>query len=108
MTTLRRVGAMTLIPGIPAIPATPSRSVFVNIPDPPSQTELAFGGAGIKTQTIFGANSTVVVNAESTNKTGGNGRPPTPTITNSDAYNGSAGEYVTVVSPDGSIKVVRL
>lgn len=109
MTILRRIGALAFVPGIPGTPATPGRSTYVEVPDPPSQTELSFGGAGVSTSSLFGKNGTVVVSsAGGEDAAGGSGRPPTPGIIAVDSYNGNKGSYVVITQPDGSTKVVKV
>ncbi len=111
MTTLRRIGTLKLIPGIPGKPGTPGYFKTVNLPDPPSQTTLNFGGSGggVPVKTVFGSDGTVVVNSDGgkTNR-GGGGYPPTPGFTEAESFNGEAGKVVVVVQPDGTIKVVKV
>lgn len=113
MTILRRIGTLTLIPGIPGKPATPGHSKLVNIPDPPSQKTLPFGGgsggAGVPVESVFGKGGEVVVSSSGgQEKTGGSTYPPTPGGREVDGYNGNPGSYVVIVLPDGSIRVVKV
>lgn len=113
MTVLRRIGSMTLIPGIPGKPATPGYSKLREVPDPPSPTKLTFGafgsyGVSIPVSTVFGRQSTVVMQSGGGGTQGGNGYPPRPGIQEVQSYNGTKGEYAVITSADGSIKVGRL
>ena len=113
MTVLRRIGSMTLIPGIPGKPASPGYKKLVEVPDPPSPTTLEFGGFGgygvaIPVGTIFGRQSTTVMQTSGGGGSGGNAYPPRPGIQEVQSYNGTKGEYAVITSPDGSIKVGKL
>lgn len=113
MTILRRIGSMTLIPGTPGKPAIPGYSKFVEVPDPPSPTTLTFGGFGgygvsVPVSTVFGRQSTVVMQGGGASTQGGNGYPPIPVVQEVQSYNGTKGEYAVITSADGTVKVVRL
>ena len=114
MTVLRRIGSMTLIPGIPGKPGVPGYYRKKVVPDPPSQTALTFqpgfGGYGVSIPvgTIFGRQSTTVMQTSGGGGSGGNAYPPRPGIQVVQSYNGTKGEYAVNTAADGSIKVVRL
>lgn len=113
MTILRRIGSMTLIPGTPGKPATPGYTKLLEVPDPPSPTTLTFGGFGgygvsIPVSTIFGRQSTVVMQTGGGETQGGNAYPPRPGVQEVQGYNGMKGEYAVITGADGSIKVVKL
>ena len=113
MTVLRRIGSMTLIPGIPGKPASPGYKKLVEVPDPPSPTTLEFGGFGgygvsIPVGTIFGRQSTTVMQTSGDGGSGGGSYPPIPSVQVVQSYNGTKGEYAVITAADGSIKVVRL
>lgn len=113
MTILRRIGSMTLIPGTPGKPAIPGYSKFVEVPDPPSPTTLTFGGFGgygvsVPVSTVFGRQSTVVMQGGGASIQSGNGYPPIPGVQEVQSYNGTKGEYAVITSADGTVKVVRL
>lgn len=113
MTILRRIGSMTLIPGTPGKPATPGYSKLREVPDPPSPSTLTFGGFGsyevsIPVSTVFGRQSTTVMQSGGQGAAGGNGYPPIPGVQQVQSYNGTKGEYAVITSPDGSIKVGKL
>lgn len=112
MTILRRTGSLTLIPGIPGKPATPGYSRMKEVPDPPSPTKLTFGGFGgyevsVPVSTVFGRQSTVVMQGGGAATRGGNGYPPTPGVQEVQSYNGTKGEYAVITGADGSIKVAK-
>lgn len=112
MTILRRIGSMTLIPGTPGKPATPGYSKLREVPDPPSPTKLTFGGFGaygvsVPVSTVFGRQSTVVMQSGGQGAAGGNAYPPRPGIQEVQSYNGTKGEYAVITGADGSIKVVN-
>ena len=111
MTILRRIGSMTLIPGIPGKPATPGYTKRREVPDPPSPTKLTFGGFGgyevsIPVSTIFGRKSTVVMQSGVSTQ-GGNSYPPRPGVQEVQSYNGTKGEYAVITGADGTVKVVK-
>lgn len=117
MTILRRIGSMTLIPGTPTIPAVPGYYRKKVVPDPPSQTALTFqpgfggfGGYGVSIPvgTIFGRQSTTVMQTSGDGGSGGGSYPPIPSVQVVQSYNGTKGEYAVNTAADGSIKVVRL
>lgn len=113
MTILRRIGSMTLIPGIPGKPATPGYTKLREVPDPPAQTTLGFGAFGgysvsIPVSTVFGRQMTTVMQSGGQGAAGGNAYPPRPGIQEVQSYNGTKGEYAVITSPDGSIKVGKL
>lgn len=113
MTILRRVGSMTLVPGIPGKPAIPGYSKLREVPDPPSPSKLTFGGFGsygvsIPVSTVFGKQGTVVMQSGGQGAAGGNAYPPRPGIQEVQSYNGTKGEYAVITLPDGSIKVGQL
>lgn len=114
MTVLRRIGSMTLIPGIPGKPGSPGYYRKKVVPDPPSQTALTFQtgfsgyGVSIPVGTIFGRQNTVVMQSGGQGAAGGNAYPPRPGIQEVQSYNGTKGEYAVITSPDGSIKVGKL
>ena len=113
MTILRRIGSMTLIPGTPGKPATPGYYRKKVVPDPPSPTKLTFGafggyGVSVPVSTVFGRQSTVVMQSGGQGAAGGNAFPPRPGIQEVQSYNGTKGEYAVITSPDGSIKVGKL
>lgn len=113
MTILRRIGSMTLIPGTPGKPATPGYTKLLEVPDPPSPTTLTFGGFGgygasIPVSTVFGRQSTTVMQSGGQGAAGGNAYPPRPGIQEVQSYNGTKGEYAVITLPDGLIKVVKL
>ena len=103
---------MTLIPGKPGKPATPGYTKRREVPDPPSPTKLTFGGFGaydvsIPVSTVFGRQSTVVMQGGGASTQGGNGYPPIPGVQEVQSYNGTKGEYAVITGADGSIKVVK-
>ncbi len=113
MTILRRVGSMTLIPGTPGKPATPGYTKRREVPDPPSPTTLTFGGFGgygvsIPVSTVFGRQSTVVMQGGGASTQGGSGYPPIPGVQEVQSYNGTKGEYAVITGADGTVKVVKL
>ena len=113
MTVLRRIGSMTLIPGTPGKPATPGYTKLLEVPDPPSPTTLTFGGFGgygasIPVSTIFGRQSTVVMQSGGQGAAGGNAYPPRPGVQEVQSYNGTKGEYAVITGADGTVKVVKL
>lgn len=113
MTILRRIGSMTLIPGTPGKPATPGYTKLLEVPDPPSPTTLTFGGFGgygvsIPVSTVFGRQSTVVVQGGGAATQGGSGYPPIPGVHEVQSYNGTKGEYAVITGADGTVKVVKL
>lgn len=113
MTILRRIGSMTLIPGTPGKPATPGYTKLLEVPDPPSPTTLTFGGFGgygasVPVSTVFGRQSTVVMQAGGGGAQSGNGYPPTPGVQEVQSYNGTKGEYAVITGADGTVKVVKL
>lgn len=113
MTILRRIGSLTLIPGIPGKPATPGYSKLREVPDPPSPTKLTFGAFGgysvsVPVSTVFGRQSTTVMQGGGASTKGGNGYPPIPGVQEVQSYNGTKGEYAVSTSADGTIKVVNL
>lgn len=110
MTILRRTGALTLIPGIPGVPATPGWTERKVVPDPPSQTTMPFGGSGgggIGTEQVIGKGDTVIV-SDGGLPPGGGTYPPTPGTEYVDSYNGEKGKYVRIIYPDGTIRVVKV
>ena len=113
MTILRRIGSMTLIPGVPGKPATPGYTKLLEVPDPPAQTTLEFGGFGgygvsIPVSTVFGRQGTTVIQSGGQGAAGGNAYPPRPGAEVVQSYNGTKGEYAVITSPDGTVKVVKL
>ncbi len=113
MTILRRIGSMTLIPGTPGKPATPGYTKRREVPDPPSPTTLTFGGFGgygvsIPVSTVFGRQSTVVMQGGGASTQGGSGYPPIPGVQEVQSYNGTKGEYAVITGADGTVKVVKL
>lgn len=113
MTILRRIGSMTLIPGTPGKPATPGYTKLLEVPDPPSPTTLTFGGFGgygvsIPVSTVFGRQSTVVMQGGGASTQGGSGYPPIPGVQEVQSYNGTKGEYAVITGADGTVKVVKL
>ncbi len=112
MTILRRIGSMTLIPGIPGKPATPGYTKRREVPDPPSPSKLTFGAFGsysvsIPVSTVFGRQSTTVMQSGGQGAAGGNAYPPRPGIQEVQSYNGTKGEYAVITGADGSIKVAK-
>ena len=112
MTILRRIGSMTLIPGVPGKPATPGYTKQREVPDPPSPTTLTFGwsasySVSIPVSTIFGRQSTTVIQSGGEAAQGGNAYPPRPGVQEVQSYNGTKGEYAVITGADGSIKVVK-